>query len=171
MQPRTVNITQSQIEAITVRQAILEDLEQMTQWTLELHQHEDDGDLKMRPDFGSNLNKWLSQELTNANSLFLIAQSKGTPVGFIFANSVINDNGFLLDPLKGIVHLLWVVKDYRKQHVAAKLLDETEKCFSTININYVECNYTANNQLARKFWDKKGYIQRSITARKALTRN
>ena len=72
------------------------------------------------------------------------------------------------NPLKGEVNLLWVEDDYRKQKIAEKLLLETEKCLLSTGIKYIECHYTANNQLAKSFWGRKGYQQRAIIARKML---
>lgn len=156
---------------IAIHQATIDDLDVIVHWSIELHRHEDDGDLAMHPDFELNIKKWLSLELNNGNSLFLIASINQQPVGFIFSTSVINDNGFLAAPLKGIVHLLWVDVEHRGRNIAAQLLSEIEKCLASIEVNYIECSYTANNQLAKYFWDNKGYHQRSITARKTLTSN
>jgi len=155
-------------QIVNIRQATMEDIKLIVKWTVELHHHEDDGDLKMHPNFHANIQKWLGQELDNSNSLFLIAQANEIPIGFVFATSILNDNGFLAEPMKGVVHLLWVDKNYRKQNTAGILVEEIEKCFSSLGITYIECNYTSNNQLAQFFWDKKGYQQRSITARKVL---
>jgi len=164
----TANQSKNTQSILDIRQATIDDLELLTQWTALLHRHEDDGVLKMHQHFLINLNKWLQAELNNSNNLFLIALSNGEPAGFIFSASVINDNGFLESTLKGIVHLLWVDESFRKLNIAATLLDEVEKCLASIGISYVECNYTANNQLAKSFWDKKHYKQSSITARKIL---
>ena len=151
-----------------IEQVKQDDLDTILAWTIQLHHHEDDGELKSHANFEINLRKWLEQEITNPNSLFLVAKCNGLPVGFIAASSIINDNGFLDNPLKGEVNLLWVEDKYRKQKIAEQLLLETEKCLLSTGINYIECHYTSNNQLAKAFWDKKGYQQRAIIARKML---
>ncbi len=153
---------------LNIRQATEQDLNQIISWTLQLHQHEDDGEIKTSAQFKDKLSQWLKQEINNANSLFLMAETSSKPVGFIGAMSVLNDNGFLEDMLKGLVHLLWIEPEFRQQNIAQQLVSEVEKCFESIGINYVECNYTANNQLAANFWQSQGYLPSSITARKML---
>ena len=61
-----------------------------------------------------------------------------------------------------------VGNEYRKKNIAEQLLNEVEKCFSSIGITYIECHYTAKNKLAQQFWDKNQYTQSSIMARKLL---
>ena len=151
-----------------VRQAEASDLLKILAYTLKLHQHEDDGQLKNNSLFEANLKRWLTNELNNPLSLFLIAESNEKAIGFIGATTVINDNGFLDDPTKGLIQLLWVEERYRKQHVAQKLLAEVENCFKHSGVNYVEANYTSTNKLAESFWGKCGYLQSSITVRKFL---
>ncbi len=152
------------------REASLADLDIITQFTYQLHQHEDDGQIPINKDFFSNLRKWLSTELANPRSLYLIAEHNQEPIGFIGATSIINDNGFMENPIKGVIQLVWIELEFRKNHIAEKLVDEVEHCFKQIGIDYVECSYTASNQLAQGFWGKQGYEKNSITARKVITK-
>lgn len=152
----------------TIRQATAIDLKTITQYTLELHQHEDDGTIQAHQNFYLNLKKWLSTELANPRSLFLMAEKDNNPIGFIGATSIINDNGFLASPIKGVIQLLWVEPEFRNNHIANKLVDEVEHCFNEIGIEYVECSYTASNQLAEAFWEKHGYKKNSVTSRKLI---
>ena len=168
MQPLTVNNTDNKLESFDIYQASLDDINLICEWTLKLHQHEDDGRLEVNSNFDANIKKWLTQELNNLNSLVLIALVNNQPAGFIFSTSVINDNGFLAAPLKGIIHLLWVEPEFRQKNIAAKLLSEVENCLRTIGATYIECNYTANNNLAKTFWSKNNYFQSAITAKKIL---
>ena len=157
------------LPATTTRQATINDLDIITHYTFKLHQHEDDGIIAPHVDFLSNLKKWLSAELNNSRSLFLIAQQNAIPIGFIGATSILNDNGFLANPIKGVIQLLWVEDNYRKNRIAKNLVDEIEQCFRKIGIEYVECTYTVQNRLASSFWDKRGYEENSITARKFIS--
>ena len=157
------------LPAINTRQATINDLDIIAQYTFKLHQHEDDRIIAPHVDFLSNLKMWLSAELNNSRSLFLIAELDTIPIGFIGATSIINDNGFLANPIKGVIQLLWVEENYRKNRIAKKLVDEVEQCFKSIGIEYVECTYTAQNTLANSFWEKRGYEKNSITARKFIS--
>ncbi|TQV84854.1 GNAT family N-acetyltransferase [Aliikangiella coralliicola] len=153
---------------LDIRQANTEDIELIFQWTLQLHHHEDDGELKAHADFPVHLKQWLSGQLEDTGNLCLIAEVDAQPIGFILASSIINDNGFLESPAKGIIQLLWINEDHRKQHIADTLVSEIEQCFISVGIGYIECNYTSHNNLAKSFWDKQGYLQRTVTARKML---
>jgi ribosomal protein S18 acetylase RimI-like enzyme len=166
MQPHIVKDTQNKLKTIDIYQATLSDISLICDWTLKLHQHEDDGTLNVNNNFDKNIKHWLTQEINNQNSLALIALSNTKPAGFILSSSVINDNGFLESPLKGVVHLLWIDPLFRQQNIAAKLLSEVETCLREIGVTYIECNYTANNQLAKSFWKKNNYFESSITAKK-----
>lgn len=151
-----------------IRQATLDDLSLIVNWTEQVHGHEDDGSLPTREDFSENLNLWLRTELNNPNSIFLIAEVSSKPVGFIFASSVMNDNGFLEYLFKGVIQIIWVDEEHRHQRIAHHLLNEIEACFLSININYVECSFTVKNQLAKQFWAVEGFTPSAMTARKFL---
>ncbi len=156
---------------LTIEQANNDDLTTILNWTIQLHQHEDDGKLKSHIEFETHLSKWLKLEINNPNCLYLIGKIGGIPVGFIGAASIINDNGFLENPIKGVIQLLWVEPKHRQKHVALELVEEIEHCFREMGIHYVECTYTTSNQLAKSFWSKQGYIENSTTARKFIIEN
>jgi ribosomal protein S18 acetylase RimI-like enzyme len=156
---------------VFIRQASKKDLELITRFTIQLHHHESDNEITSHENFEVNLGKWLALEIENPNSLMLIADLKSSeasnqPIGFISATSVINDNGFLRDPIKGVIQLLWVDKKYRTRKIAYSLVKNIEACFSNLGIKYVECSYTHQNSLAENYWAKCGYKKTSITARK-----
>ncbi|MET1255030.1 GNAT family N-acetyltransferase [Aliikangiella maris] len=153
----------------SIRQANLTDLQQITQWTIALQQHEDSGELVLHEHFQLNIQRWLENEFANPNSLFLVAQNIDKPVGFILASSTINDNGLLKLQLKGIIQLLWVDPAYRHQQHARNLVNQVIACFQEIGIEYAECTYTANNQMAHQFWSSMGFAPCAISARKLFS--
>ncbi len=154
---------------IQTRQAIVNDLQTIVKFTLKLHQHEDDGNIASHINFKCNLTQWLTNELDDPRTLFLIAEDNREPVGFIGATTIINDNGFLANPIKGVIQLLWIEPEYRKNHLADKLVSDIEQCFKSMGIAYIECTYTASNQEAKSFWSKQAYKENSITARKFIS--
>lgn len=153
---------------LNFRQATDLDIDKITQWTLLLHKHEDDNQLALHKDLKKNLKRWLSSEINNSNNLFIIAQYNKKDVGFISASCIINDNGFLIDPIKGVVQLLWLENSVRRQGIASKLLEQVELCFLDLGIKYIECNYTVCNKQAEKFWDNHAFKPCSTTARKII---
>lgn len=153
---------------LEIRQAISSDLTLLAEWTYSLHCHEDDQSIATHPQFKSKLNAWLQSEFESTNGLFLVAQDQQQPIGFIYASTIINDNGFLASPMKGVIHLLWVEKEFRQKKVGERLTKSIETCFKELGVGYVECSFTAINQLAQNFWRKQNYMPYSTTARKIL---
>jgi ribosomal protein S18 acetylase RimI-like enzyme len=153
---------------LTIRQAIVKDLEQLVGWTLKLHRHEDDGALAPHPEFKEKINHWLTMELENPASLYLIAETTKNAVGFIGASQIINDNGFLKNPLKGVIQLLWVEPMMRQTGIAKQLVNNVEHCFKQVGVRYVECTFTSHNLQASNFWSSMQYRNFSISARKIL---
>ncbi len=174
---------------VDVRAASLDDLDAITRFTAQLHEHEDNGELATHQKFFPRLKKWLRSELNDSKSLILIAETNlqtksqtgshtepqtgprhipKQTIGFISATSIINDNGFLQAPSKGVIQLLWVELNYRQQGVADSLVLSIENCFKNIGIKYVECTYTSNNSLAESYWQRNDYKKNSITARKFI---
>lgn len=154
--------------SLYIRKAESHDLTQILNWTLKLHFHEDDGSLLPHESFEENLAQWLEKDIKNSSSLYLIGIINDQPVAFIAGSQVINDNGFLKSPTKGIIQLLWVEPDYRAHGIAQKLLATIEECFSEIGIGYIECTYTANNSEAKAFWQKHKFMPFSVSMRKFL---
>jgi len=152
----------------SIAEACPEDLETIYHLTLKLHDHEDDGSVKTHEHFEINLKKWLKHELNNPRTLILIAKYKNKTIGFISATSLLNDNGFLASPIKGIIQLLWIEPEFRKHSIAKQLVNNVERCFKEVGIEYVECSYTNFNEQAKHFWSKLGYLENSISARKFL---
>lgn len=152
----------------TIRQAMPDDLERITGWTIQLHHHEDDHCFEQHDNFNKNIEKWLKTEMENSNSLFLIAEFNKQPVGFIFGSARINDNGLLKNSITGVVQILWIDAHCRSQGIAKLLLKAISDCFTEIGIDYLECTYTLKNQLGRQFWQSQGFKETSATARKKL---
>jgi len=149
-------------------QATETDINTLVEFTNQIHQHEDDGQIPTHQHFIENLQKWLISEINNSQSLIIIASQAQQTVGFILASTVVNDNGFLEYPLKGIIQLLWVEPQFRRSAVADALVSQVEVCFQENQIPYIECSYTANNEIGANFWTNKAYLKTSITARKIL---
>ena len=156
---------------IELRQANSDDLEIIISFTHAIHLQEDDGKIPPHRNFTTNLKSWLALELENSLSLFLIAEVETKPVGFIGATTVINDNGFLENPTKGVINLIWVNKENRRKHLAKKLVSTIENCFLENSVNLIECSFTQSNLLANKFWSNAGYEVHSLTARKIISNN
>lgn len=153
---------------IPIRQATENDLDCLLDWSIKLHQHEQPQILKPSESFETNLKHWLSNELTNPNSLFLIADHQNKPSGFISGTVQLLDNGFTELKTKGYIQLLWVEQDARKERIAQQLLSIMELSLKECGIEYIECCHTANNNLAECFWQNQDYQPVTVIRGKPL---
>ncbi len=153
---------------LSIRQAESDDLEQLHQWSLQLHQHEQPQILTPHSEFETRLKHWLENDLNSENSLTLIGELNSVAVGFILGSIEMMPSGFTEQAIKGWIKLLWVDPEYRKQGVAKQLVSAIESCFKECHVHYVECHYTANNQLAQHYWQSVGYTPTTVTAGKIL---
>ena len=156
-------------KTFNIRQAKIDDLDSIVSFTHAIHLQEDDQSIPTHTNFLSNLTTWLTAELNNPLSLFLIVEKDKQPVGFIGATTVINDNGFLENPTKGVINLLWVEESFRRNQLAKKLVTTIENCFLDNSVSVVECSFTKHNQLANDFWCNAGYTIHSLSARKFIS--
>ncbi len=153
---------------MNIRECSPDDLDTIIQYTLALHRHENETDLQPHPNLSDNLKKWLEAEIFSNNSLILIAEIDNKPVGFICAATVINDNGLIAQPLKGVIQLLWIEPAYRKQKLANELVKMVELCLQESGVTYVECSFVEGNSMAKNFWSEQGYQIAALTCRKFL---
>ena len=71
-------------------------------------------------------------------------------------------------PKKGIIAELIVDKNYRKDGVGTKLLNQIEHYFKSINCKFVQIDVFASNVNAKNFYYKNGYDDRMVTVFKKL---
>lgn len=154
---------------MNIRECTPDDLDTVTQYTLALHYHENETGIQPHPDLTDNLKRWLEAEIFSNNSLILIAEIDNKPIGFICAATVINDNGLIAQPLKGVIQLLWIEPVYRKKKAAEELVKMVEICLQETGVTYVECSFVEGNSMAKNFWGNQGYQVSSMTCRKFLT--
>ena len=94
--------------------------------------------------------------MKSENGLVLVALDKSRVVGYSLAE--------IHEPMKGIkleefgyVHDVAVTAGYRRRGVGEKMFDEIMKWFHLKNIDRVELEVTARNQVAYSFWKKHGF--------------
>lgn len=96
---------------------------------------------------------WIKDTLKNKDrNIVLIAEINGKLAGLLIAE-IWKDkrNSFLVD--------LFVVSEYRKQGVAAKIIREYEKICKKLGINVIVMLVLTTNNNMQKFIEEKGYKQ------------
>jgi len=161
------------------RQANSDDLDQILVWTESLMEHESHGDeieVPLANDIHQQLKKWLSDLIHDNSSLVIIAQSdidesrKNVPLGMIIGLLQLQPNEFTQFELHGVIQMLWVSQQHRKQGLARQLVNHMEQTFSNLNVPYCEVQYSTINGEAEGFWQNLGYTPVSVTSRKILNK-
>ncbi|WP_185964404.1 GNAT family N-acetyltransferase [Aliikangiella marina] len=152
-------------------QATREDLDYLTQKTIQLHQFESangKAELQVNDKFEDNIRHWLSLELANDSSLIFTVSDNQQRIGFAFLKILPNPNNFTEYRSFGLIQTIWVDDEFRQKKAGASIVSFIESIFKEQQVSYYEVNYSAQNELAGKFWESCGLVPTSITARKFL---
>ena len=159
--------------SLNYRQATQDDLPVVLEWTLALMHHEQidpELELPLKANIKEQLNDWLTNLVTNDNALFIIAEDpQGNARGGILGIIQLAANDFVDVAVYGLIQMVWVNSEYRKQGIASALVRYMEETFKTMDIPYCEIQYSESNIEAEAFWKKSGYARVSQTCRKMLS--
>jgi len=157
------------------REATIDDLSLIKQWTNDLMNHEaleKNIELPLADDINRLIQDWLINLITDNNSLIIIASDETTnpPVslGFIVGLLQLQPNSFTKFNMHGVIQILWVDPAQRKKGLAIQLVKYMEDTFKNLKIPYCEVQYSDSNDEALVFWEKAGYISVSHSCRKIL---
>jgi len=92
----------------------------------------------------------IENQIRQKNSIILIADTDGLSVGSVLATH---------DSRKGWINRLAVALDYRKQGIAAKLVEEAERRLSDLGIEIFACLIEDWNEDSVNFFKNIGYEQ------------
>ena len=138
-----------------IREAIVQDIEQVTKFGVRLLKQHSDLDPYFAPvkNIDKLYRKYLEMCLDSKNYLFLVAEKKGKLAGYaigeIQARSPvfkINKNGYIND--------VFVDEEFRKLGIAKMFLSELKKWFKDKNVKYVELSVHVKNEIGKKTWEK-----------------
>ena len=152
------------------RKAESDDLDLLTQWTLELMQHEaidDSLEVPLKPDVDSKVENWLADLLKSDNALFIIAETEDKqPHGCILGLLQLAPNDFVVSPIHGLIQMVWVTPEHRRHGLAGQLLQHMEQTFRNLEVPYCDISYSVSNSEAEGFWQSNGYQTVSTSCRK-----
>ena len=156
------------------REATPEDLSLILKWTEELMDHEAldiSIELPLVNNISELLENWLINLIDDDNTLIIIAndEQQNIPKGIIIGYLQIQPNEFTVFEMHGVIQMVWVEKDQRKQGLAMQLVRHMEDTFKNLKVPYCEIQYSASNKEAAAFWSKVGYKQVSYNSRKMLS--
>ncbi len=92
----------------------------------------------------------IEREIHQPNAVFLVAERKGCLIGSAFGTH---------DGRKGWINRVAVLPSYRRQGIAAALVNEVEEQIKGMGISIIACLVEDWNEDSLKFFEKMGYIR------------
>ncbi len=158
--------------SIQFRESTASDLDILTDWTMQLMQHEaidEKLELPLKEDVRDRISNWLGTLIESDSALFIIAEDESKqPIGCVLGLLQLVPNDFIEVQVHGLIQMIWVDPTYRRKGVAEALLNHMESTYKNLDIPYCEISYSMTNLEAESFWQKHGYSPVSVTCRKFL---
>lgn len=113
----------------------------------------------------------LIKNVQNHKGKIFVAEDQGVIVGFIggFVGAMDDEESKITKNKKtGIVDEFFVTQKYRGKRIGKRLMQEMEKYLKTIGCDMVRIEVFAPNTNALQFYEKQGYIKRTIYVNKRL---
>lgn len=152
------------------REAQPDDISLLTEWTLELMKHEsveNSLEVPLKSDVDEKIAAWLSTLITSDNALYIIAETEEkVPCGCILGILQLAPNDFVDCAVHGLIQMIWVTPEFRRDGLARQLLEHMEQTFQNLEVPYCEISYSTSNEEAKGFWQTHGYEAVSTSCRK-----
>lgn len=87
--------------------------------------------------------------ISRENTIIYLCEDDSFIVGYIYA---------IINGRKGKIDALFVEKDYRNKKIASNLIEYIKNWFKEKNINDIEISVLSKNTIAKKLYNKKGFI-------------
>lgn len=111
--------------------------------------------------------KFIDKNVRSRDAIVFIAEIEGKTAGYIL--NMIEDTIPIFKVRKlGYISDLYVRKPYRGKGVSSAFMNEAVKWFKKKNIRHLSIKVQAGNPLARKIYQKWGFIDQHIEMRKKL---
>jgi len=114
-----------------------------------------------------NLEGDLGKELTDKNSLFLIAEQNKEILGY-FRGSVDPSPNYVEPEKIGVVYDLFVTEKQRGRSIGSRLLDEALSWFKKKKAKNIELNVDTRNPAGIAFWKRHGFADYKLRLRRDL---
>jgi ribosomal protein S18 acetylase RimI-like enzyme len=92
------------------------------------------------------------------DGLVLVAQDGNNTIGYALVEIQEPPRGLKRDIL-GYIHHLAVTAEYRRKGIGERILSDILEWLHSRDINRVELDLTAENEIAVSFWKKQGYTE------------
>ncbi|MDD4387477.1 MAG: GNAT family N-acetyltransferase [Clostridia bacterium] len=125
----------------------------------------------IKKDFKQVYIDYLLEDVAEKNGKIYMAIFKNKIVGVIVGIIKEHDKvvkSFYLGKKEGLIHELYVEEKYRGLKLASKLMSKMEEHFKLNGCDEIRLNVFAQNNLARKFYNKLEYSERNINLMKKI---
>ncbi|HDJ25963.1 MAG TPA: GNAT family N-acetyltransferase [Candidatus Bathyarchaeota archaeon] len=156
---------------VEVRDAVPEDLDELTELWKALAVEGSPGDLVLFPPTDENATRWRSWALSVIRSEgggILVAEAGGELVGFVlFAE---RESALKSPYRRAVIYDLYVKPEWRRKGVATRLMGAALERLKAKGIDLVTVSVAASNQVAFKLYKKLGFQEFMLTLFKRLVR-
>lgn len=154
---------------MTIRKATIEDLPAVVEMALAMasYHHDLDGYYKA-PSAYRDLELEFEKELSDKQSLILIAEENGQPAGY-FRGSIERAPDYASAKKIGMVYDLFVKKEARRQGIGKQIFAEALAWFQEKGVKNIELNVDVRNEAAVEFWKKNQFLEYKLRMRRYLT--
>jgi len=151
--------------AISVRLGTPADVQDVANLALELYRlHQDMHPIFQPSDtFHERYATSILEDMQSATYSLVVATVEERLVGF--ADGYIWEFPYLRQSRRGFLSSVFILPAYRKQGIAARLVDQMHQWYQANSVQYVELNVAAQNTQAYRYWVQSGYepvVQRMV---------
>ncbi|MEM4280984.1 MAG: GNAT family N-acetyltransferase [Candidatus Caldarchaeum sp.] len=141
---------------IIFRKAEKRDIQSLVDLNIRLKRLNEEFDplLRVRNDIAEKSREYFEQAMSSPNSLVVVAEDGGRVVGFIKAD--IRERIFYEPPIEGNIVEFYLLPEYRRKGVGAKLLDYAVKQLKE-KADIITAEFPSLNEIAVEFYSRHGY--------------
>lgn len=114
-----------------------------------------------------DLEKELTEELADKNSLFLIAE-KDNKIGGYFRGAIESAPSYASPKKIGVIYDIYVAEEYRRHGIGEALMKDVLEWFGAKNVKNIELSVDARNTSAINFWKRFGFFEYKLRLRRDI---
>ncbi|HLS29833.1 MAG TPA: GNAT family N-acetyltransferase [Flavobacteriaceae bacterium] len=152
-----------------IRKAKPEDLDQLTQYGMNLLKQHSEFDTYFTPIEKADeiYRMFLEGCLNSENKVLLVAEKEGQLFGYA-AGEIQTRSPVFKVAQNGYINDVFVEEEFRKLGIARKFLKTLKKWFESRHIEHIELSVLAKNEIGIKTWQKFGFEAYELKKRVAI---
>lgn len=142
-----------------IRLARADDAERIGELWLEMieyHRRFDEKMFRVSDKGGARYSENIQNRLSDKRTRALVAEARGEIVGYALGMILDVTTELFMPMQSGFVADIYVVEAHRRQNYGRQLVERLVLWFESQDVQYFEWHVTAQNHIARKFWEAIG---------------